>query len=200
MVTARRNIPLPTGASAGASSRSPSLYPLVLGSDLPPRDLATRTPTVTQPRSNMPRDRAGGPARERMVGKNRGNSYIDSGSDAARRTKVGEQTASATADGRLTSVSGPARKTGGLFYHCTRRQKSCRKTEQPSSEATIANNESVSLSTRKHHDALLYSADAPMGVRFLHRAIKEDPQTQLVGLSASPTRTKIPVPRRAAIE
>jgi uncharacterized membrane protein len=168
---------------------TPPIYPLVLGSELPPRDLAITSTAVTQTAFedapvNIQADIfATGMTGEEIVAT---LTSIGSGEHDEKEEKAGEQTIATTADGRMTfrfQVRPP--KRGVLFYRLRAAPKAdVANPNEPGSEATTANNESIIAVDRGSNPLrLLYVSGRPnWEYAFLHRAIKEDPQTQLVGL------------------
>jgi uncharacterized membrane protein len=167
----------------------PPVYPLVLGSDLPPRDLAITNTAVTQtafedaPVTVQADILATGMVGEEIVATLTSIPVADAGQT---EQKAGEQTASAPADGKLTfRFQVRPEKRGVLFYRLRAASKiDAEKSDQPPTEATLANNESIVAVDRGSSTfRVLYVTGRPnWEYAFLSRAIKEDTQTQLVGL------------------
>jgi uncharacterized membrane protein len=174
----------------------PSIYPVVLGSELPPRDLAITNTTVTQtPFEDAPVTIQADAFATGMTGEEivatltaiDADGQADGAGAGKSDAKPAEQTATvAASDGRMTfRFQIRPEKRGVLFYQLRAVPKvDAAKPDVPGSEATTANNESIVAVDRGSSTfRVLYVSGRPnWEYAFLRRAIIEDPQTQLVGL------------------
>jgi len=160
----------------------PPVYPVVFGSDSPPRDVAIASTAVTQtafedaPVTVQADLAAIGRAGEPIVAKLLG---LDPTTGV--ESDVAEQRVSAPRDGEKAVVRFQVRpeKTGVLFYRVR-----ATPTQTPEDEATPANNEAVVTVDRGAgpHRVLYVSGRPNWEYKFLQRAIAGDDQTQLVAL------------------
>ncbi|HYR58681.1 MAG TPA: glutamine amidotransferase, partial [Chthoniobacteraceae bacterium] len=168
----------------------PPIFPVVLGSDQPPRDLAIASTAVTQtsfedaPVTVQADVTAIGAPGEEIVAK---LFAIDAAKQGENAKPVAEQTLTVPRDSERIVFRFQLRpdKTGVLFY----RLRIAAKGEwdakpEASSEATLANNETiVTVDRGAGAQRVLYVSGRPnWEYKFLHRAIEGDSQTQLVAL------------------
>ncbi len=168
----------------------PPVYPVLFGEGPAPRDLGITGTTVTQtsfedaPVTVLADVAAAGFGGEEIVGK---VFPIDEAKPPAEEKPVAEQILVAPReDGKLVfRFQLHPEKTGVLFYRLrVASKKEWDAKPADSSEATLANNETiVTVDRGAEHQRILYVAGRPnWEYKFLHRAILEDKQTQLVGL------------------
>ncbi len=160
-------------------SGMPPIYPVVFGSDLPPRDLAITGANVTQtsfedaPVTVQAELSAIGCAGEEIVAK-----LFAVGDD---KKPVAEQTLTVPKDsGKLVArFQFRPEKAGVLFYRLRVEAR-----RESSVEATLANNETiVTVDRGSGKFRVLYVSGRPnWEYKFLQRAIQGDEQTELVGL------------------
>ena len=159
----------------------PPIYPVVFGNDLPPRDLAIASTTVTQtsfedaPVTVQAEVTAIGCAGEEIIG------HLFAVEAKADAKPVAEQRLTVPREGAKLVLRFQLRpeKSGVLFYRLRIAAKN-----DPSNEATLANNETVVTVDRGSgpHRILYVSGRPNWEYKFLQRAITGDDQTQLVGL------------------
>ena len=162
----------------------PPVYPVLFGSDQPPRDIGIVNSTVTQaafedaPVTVQAEVSATGCAGEEIIGR---LFAIDPTHGATDAKLVSEQTLGASRDNEKLVFRFQLRpeKTGVLFY---RLRLSAR--HDPATEATLANNETVIAVDRGTGPyRILYVSGRPnWEYKFLSRAILADHETELVGL------------------
>lgn len=167
----------------------PPVYPVLFGSEQPPRDLAITNTAVTQTSFEdapitMQADVATvGAAGEEVVAR-----IFEAGKPGEKAAKpVAEQTLTvpANSDKIMFRFQLRPEKMGVLFYRlrvAAKREWDAK--PEASSEATLANNETiVTVDRGSGTQRLLYVSGRPnWEYKFLHRAIEGDSQTQLVGL------------------
>lgn len=159
----------------------PPVYPVVFGSDAPPRDLAIASTSVTQtsfedaPVTVQADVAAVGCAGEEVIGR---LFAIDSKPDAK---PVAEQKLTVPRDSTKLVFRFQLRpdKSGVHFYRLRVSAKNA-----TADEATLANNETVVTVDRGTgpHRVLYVSGRPNWEYKFLQRAVTGDDQTQLVGL------------------
>jgi len=160
----------------------PPVYPVVIGSPEPVRDIAVQQVHTSQtdfedaPVSVQADVTATGYSGEPIMAQ-----LLDTSGRA-----VAEQTMKARKDNELLAFRFQLRpeKPGLSFYRVRVRAKSELGTAQTSSEATLANNSTVLVVDRGHGPyRILYVAGRPnWEFKFLNRAVQEDEQLQMVGL------------------
>jgi hypothetical protein len=168
----------------------PPIYPVIFGSELPPRDFAIANTAVTQtsfedaPVTVQADVTAIGAPGEEVVAR---LFAIDPAKPNDKTKPVAEQTMTVPRESEKVVFRFQLRpeKTGVLFY----RLRVAAKGEwdakpEASSEATLANNETiVTVDRGTGAQRVLYVSGRPnWEYKFLHRAIEGDSQTQLVGL------------------
>ncbi len=168
----------------------PPIYPIVFGSDRPPRDLAITNTAVTQtsfedaPVTMQADVAALGAPGEDVVAK---LFSIDPAKPNDQPKPVAEQTQAVPRESEKVVFRFQLRpeKTGVLFYRlriATKREWDAK--PEASTEATLANNETiVTVDRGAGAQRVLYVSGRPnWEYKFLSRAISGDSQTQLVGL------------------
>ncbi len=167
---------------------SPPIYPVVFGSEQPPRDLAIANVSVAQtsfedaPVTVQADVTAVGAPGEEVVAK---LVAIEGGKEAAKPVAELTLTVPANSEKLVFRFQIRPEKTGVLFYRlrvAAKREWDAK--PEASSEATLANNETVVTVDRgTGAQRVLYVSGRPnWEYKFLHRAIEGDAQTQLVGL------------------
>ncbi|MDB6150206.1 MAG: hypothetical protein JWQ44_1654 [Chthoniobacter sp.] len=166
----------------------PPVYPIVLGSDQAPRDLAVSNTAVSQSAFEdapvmVQADVAviGAPGEDVVAQL----FVIDSARPDAAAKPVLEQTLTTPRDGEKLTFRFQLRpeKTGVLFYRVRVGLKS-ETDPATSTEATLVNNETiVTVDRGAEKQRVLYVGGRPnWEYKFLQRAVAEDLQTELVGL------------------
>ncbi len=168
----------------------PPIYPVLFGTEQPPRDIAIKGAAVTQtafedaPVTVQATVGAVGCAGEEIVGR---LFAIDPAKPDAQGEPVAEQTLTVPAASEELAFRFQLRpdKTGVLFYRLRiAAQKEWDAAPEGSTEATLVNNETVVTVDRGSEKMrVLYVSGRPnWEFKFLQRAIAGDVQTDLVGL------------------
>lgn len=176
----------------------PPVYPVVIGRDDPITDIALQRVTASQtafedaPVSIQADVTVAGYAGASIVAQLLEVTQVSGAKDTNRASSgkvIAEQTQRATRDGEIIPFRFQLRpeKRGVLFYQVrVAAKKEANQFARPesSTEATLANNSRVVMVDRgKGPYRVLYVAGRPnWEYKFLHRAIEEDEQIQLVGL------------------
>lgn len=151
----------------------PPVYPVVVGSDRPVRDIAIQHATVSQ--TSFEDAPVSIQADVFASGYNGSNVTVRLTDGDGKQ--VAEQTQKSRGDPMAFRFQVRPKKQGVLFYRLA-------VTSDAPGEATLANNQRVLVVDRGHGPhRILYVAGRPnWEYKFLHRAVEEDDQIQLVGL------------------